>query len=130
VRVEISHTVDRVEEQVYNFLTYDFRTSDGLIRARAYTDTIKSVTVLGRLNSDGSMPDVVKTFQDGYAASRAAEIQLEAARAAFEAMNPRSSPEFSDVLSYLRDRFPEVALMGPQGRESITGVDAPQETGQ
>ena len=118
MRVEISHAVDRVEGQVYNYLTYDFRGSDGLIRARAYTDTITEVSILGRLNDDGSIPKAVADFQQT-PADASEEARAEAVLRAFAAMDPRGSADYGLVLGYLVDRFREVTVMGPAGPEKI-----------
>jgi hypothetical protein len=125
VKVEITHSVDRLEGEVLNYLTYDFRTEDGLIRARAYADQMRAVSILGRLNADGSIPDAVAEFQSSYEAAGGAEAaQLAAAQKAFEAMDARRSPEFGAVFAYLVGRFDQVILMGPSGPQTIHETEA------
>ncbi len=118
MRVEITHEVDWLPDGNYNFLVYDFITSDSRVRARTYTDEIRQVAILGRMNVDGTspFPTVASPFQ-GTDLSDADPAALLAA------MDATKAAEFDSVLKYLRERFDEVRILGADGYKAFaTGL--------
>ncbi len=127
MKVEISHKVDRVPGQSYNYLSYDFLLADCRVRARAYVDEVKRVSLLGRFNLDGSAPKSLLYIQGALSGKLSPEAKLAKSRELLEAMDARRASEFPNVLAYLRDRFDEIVVMGQAGPEIIATGYSPHE---